>query len=106
VDDLIEGLIKLMNTDAVNDPVNLGNPTEFSIKELAEEVARVCGLRAEIKYCPLPQDDPRQRKPDITRAKQLLGWHPIVPLSEGLEHTVAYFAGRKNGVTINEGAGD
>ncbi|HEX8776024.1 MAG TPA: UDP-glucuronic acid decarboxylase family protein [Pyrinomonadaceae bacterium] len=106
VDDLIEGLIKLMNTDGINDPVNLGNPTEFSIKELAEEVARICGLRAEIKYYPLPQDDPRQRKPDITRAEQLLGWHPIVPLREGLEHTVAYFAGRKNGVTVNDGARD
>ncbi|HEY6187161.1 MAG TPA: UDP-glucuronic acid decarboxylase family protein [Pyrinomonadaceae bacterium] len=106
VDDLIEGLIKLMNTDGINDPVNLGNPTEFSIRELAEEVARICGLRAEIKYFPLPQDDPRQRKPDITRARQLLGWLPVIPLSEGLEHTVAYFAGRKNAVAVNDGAKD
>jgi UDP-glucuronate decarboxylase len=106
VDDLIEGLIKLMNTEAINDPVNLGNPSEFSIRELAEEVARICRLRAEIKYYPLPQDDPRQRKPDITRAQQLLGWNPTVPLREGLEHTVGYFAARKNGVTVNEAASD
>ena len=92
VDDLIEGLIRLMNTDAIHDPVNLGNPTEFTIKELAEEVARICGIDAAIKYYPLPQDDPRQRKPNITRAIQLLGWQPTIALREGLERTVAYFA--------------
>jgi UDP-glucuronate decarboxylase len=96
VDDLVEGLIRLMNTDAIHDPVNLGNPVEFSIRELAEEVARICGLPAEIKYCPLPQDDPKQRKPDITRAQQLLGWQPSIPLREGLGHTIAYFAGRQS----------
>jgi UDP-glucuronate decarboxylase len=96
VDDLVEGLIRLMNADGVHDPVNLGNPVEFSIRELAEEVARICGLQAEIKHCPLPQDDPKQRKPDITRAQQLLGWQPTVPLREGLGHTVAYFAARQN----------
>jgi UDP-glucuronate decarboxylase len=94
VDDLVEGLIRLMNTDDVHDPVNLGNPSEFTIKELAEEVKRICGSNVEIKYLPLPQDDPRQRKPDITRARQLLSWEPLIPLSEGLEKTVAYFAGR------------
>ncbi len=92
VDDLVEALIRLMNTDAVHDPVNLGNPTEFTIRELAEEVARICKVEAAIKYYPLPQDDPRQRKPDITRAIKLLGWQPTVPLREGLERTVAYFA--------------
>jgi UDP-glucuronate decarboxylase len=104
VDDLVEGLIRLMNTDAVHDPVNLGNPVEFSIMELAQEVARICGLEAEIKYCPLPQDDPRQRKPDITRAQQLLSWQPTIPLREGLTHTVAYFAGRKSAVTTGSAA--
>jgi UDP-glucuronate decarboxylase len=92
VDDLVEALIRLMNTEDIHEPVNLGNPGEFTIKELAEEVARICGVAAAIKYEPLPQDDPRQRKPDITRARQLLGWEPTIPLREGLERTVAYFA--------------
>src|SRR5207302_3084428 len=96
VDDLIEGLIRLMNTDRIHEPVNLGNPTEFSIRELAEEIARICGSQVEIKYLPLPQDDPRQRKPDITLAQKLLGWSPTIPLREGLEKTVAYFAERMN----------
>lgn len=95
VDDLVEGLIRLMNSEGVHDPVNLGNPTEFTIKELAEEVARMCGHDVEsVRYLPLPQDDPRQRKPDITRAETLLGWHPGIPLREGLRHTVDYFAAR------------
>jgi UDP-glucuronate decarboxylase len=97
VDDLIEGLMRLMNADGIHDPVNLGNPSEFTIKELAEEVKRICGSKVEIKYLPLPQDDPRQRKPDITRAQQLLGWTPTIPLREGLEKTVTYFAERMNG---------
>jgi UDP-glucuronate decarboxylase len=96
VDDLIEGIIRLMNTDELHDPVNLGNPSEFTIKALAEEVKRICGSDAEIKYLPLPQDDPRQRKPDITRARELLSWEPLIPLREGLEKTVAYFAERLN----------
>lgn len=94
VDDLVEGLMRLMNTDAGHDPINLGNPGEFTIKELAEEVARICGTGARIKYCPLPQDDPKQRKPDITRAERLLNWSPTIPLREGLERTVSYFAER------------
>jgi UDP-glucuronate decarboxylase len=96
VDDLVEGLIRLMNTEDVHDPVNLGNPGEFTIRELGEEIARICGLRAEIKYCPLPQDDPQQRQPDITRAQQLLGWQPAIQLSEGLKQTIAYFAERRS----------
>jgi UDP-glucuronate decarboxylase len=92
VDDLVEALIRLMNVEGVHEPVNLGNPGEFTIRELAEEVARICDVEAAIKYEPLPQDDPRQRKPDITRARQLLGWEPTIPLREGLERTVAYFA--------------
>jgi UDP-glucuronate decarboxylase len=94
VDDLVEGLIRLMNADGVHEPVNLGNPGEFTIRELAEEVVRICGVKTSIKYLPLPQDDPRQRQPDITRAKQILGWTPTVPLREGLERTVNYFAER------------
>jgi UDP-glucuronate decarboxylase len=92
VDDLVEALIRLMNAEGIHEPVNLGNPGEFTIKELAEEVARICNVEAAIKYEPLPQDDPRQRKPDIERARQLLGWEPTIPLREGLELTVAYFA--------------
>jgi UDP-glucuronate decarboxylase len=91
VDDLIEALVRLMNADALHDPVNLGNPGEFTIKELAMEIARICGVDAPIKYYPLPQDDPRQRQPDITRARQLLGWEPTISLREGLERTIAYF---------------
>ncbi|HEY0321728.1 MAG TPA: UDP-glucuronic acid decarboxylase family protein [Pyrinomonadaceae bacterium] len=96
VDDLIEGLLRLMNRDGIHEPVNLGNPHEFKIIELAEEVARICGASARIKYCPLPQDDPHQRKPDITRARQLLDWSPTIPLREGLPRTVEYFASRIN----------
>ena len=96
VDDLVEGLIRLMNAEGVHDPVNLGNPGEFTIRELGEEIARICGLRAEIKYCPLPQDDPQQRQPDITRARTLLGWQPTIQLSEGLKQTIAYFAERRS----------
>ncbi len=91
VDDLIEALIRLMNTEGVHEPVNLGNPGEFTIKQLAEEVMRICGSDSGFKYLSLPQDDPRQRKPDITRAQTLLGWNPTIPLREGLEKTVAYF---------------
>jgi UDP-glucuronate decarboxylase len=97
VDDLVEALTRLMNTDDIHDPVNLGNPGEFTIKQLAEEVVRICGSQSGVTYLPLPQDDPKQRKPDITRAQQLLGWNPTIPLREGLEKTVAYFKGRGNG---------
>ena len=94
VDDLIEGLIGLMNTDDINEPVNLGNPGEFTILELAEKVAKSCGRELKITYRPLPQDDPHQRKPDITRARTLLNWEPSIPLHEGLKRTVAYFEER------------
>jgi UDP-glucuronate decarboxylase len=94
VDDLVEGLIRLMNTDDLHEPVNLGNPGEFTIKELAEEVVRICGSDSGVTYLPLPQDDPRQRRPDISRAQALLGWNPTIPLREGLEKTVAYFKAR------------
>ncbi|HKS27241.1 MAG TPA: NAD-dependent epimerase/dehydratase family protein [Pyrinomonadaceae bacterium] len=95
VDDLIEGLIRLMNTEGVHFPVNLGNPGEFTIRELADEVAKATGGELKITHQPLPQDDPQQRKPDITRAKELLGWEPTIALPEGLGRTVAYFKARR-----------
>ena len=94
VDDLVEALIKLMNVADVHDPVNLGNPGEFTIKQLAEEVVKICDSKSGVKYLPLPEDDPKQRKPDISRAQTLLGWNPTIPLHEGLQKTVAYFKSR------------
>ncbi len=93
VSDLIDGLVKMMNTETegIHKPVNLGNPGEFTMKELADEVAKATGRPITIKYMPMPEDDPKQRRPDITRAKGLLNWAPTVPLAEGLEKTVAYF---------------
>ena len=94
VDDLVAGLIRLMETEGVHQPVNLGNPGEFSIRELADEIATLCGRQLQIEFRPLPQDDPTQRRPDISRAKRLLGWQPTVQLREGLERTIPYFEGR------------
>ncbi|MET0648474.1 MAG: UDP-glucuronic acid decarboxylase family protein [Pyrinomonadaceae bacterium] len=101
VDDLVEGMIRLMNVEAgaaegadVHQPVNVGNPGEFTMKQLAEEVGRAAGVEVKVSYRPLPQDDPRQRRPDITRAQRLLGWEPTVPLRDGLKRTVAYFSER------------
>ncbi|MEA2205387.1 MAG: UDP-glucuronate decarboxylase [Blastocatellia bacterium] len=94
VDDLIEGLVRLMNVEDVHDPVNLGNPDTFTIKELADQVSEMCGSKGGVKYLPLPQDDPQQRKPDITRAETLLGWSPTIKLKDGLRLTVDDFARR------------
>ncbi|MFL5494491.1 MAG: UDP-glucuronic acid decarboxylase family protein [Gemmatimonadales bacterium] len=94
VDELVDGLIRLMAAEQRNQPVNLGNPVEFTIRELAEEVARVVGREVKITYRPLPQDDPTQRQPDITRAREWLGWEPKIHLAQGLESTVEYFRGR------------
>jgi len=94
VDDLVDGLVRLMNVDDWHEPVNLGNPNEFTIKELAEQVAAVCNCPLRLKYEPLPQDDPRQRQPNIQRAQELLRWQPTIQLREGLVRTVAYFAKR------------
>jgi len=91
VDDLVEALIRLMNVDDVHEPVNLGNPGEFTIKQLADEVIKMCNSKSEIEYLPLPEDDPKQRQPNITRAQTLLGWNPTIALHEGLSKTVAYF---------------
>jgi UDP-glucuronate decarboxylase len=94
VEDLVDGLVRLMNTDGLHEPVNLGNQGEFTIDELAIEVAQLCGANTNIKHEPLPADDPRQRKPDTTRARELLGWEPKVRLREGLERTIADFRAR------------
>jgi UDP-glucuronate decarboxylase len=91
VDDLVAGLIRLMKAESLNEPVNLGNPGEFTIKELAEQVIEICGSKSGVRYLALPQDDPQQRKPDISRAQNLLQWNPTVPLREGLIKAVAYF---------------
>ncbi|PWC35717.1 UDP-glucuronic acid decarboxylase family protein [Azospirillum sp. TSO22-1] len=92
VDDLIEGFLRFMDTPPeVTGPLNLGNPGEFTIAELAEKVIRLTGSRSELVYLPLPQDDPKQRRPDITKARNLLDWEPTIQLEEGLERTIAYF---------------
>jgi UDP-glucuronate decarboxylase len=93
VDDLIDGLIRLMDSPAeVTGPINLGNPREFTIRELAERVIQLTGSHSKIVEGPLPADDPRQRQPDISKARSTLGWEPKVALQEGLERTVAYFS--------------
>ena len=91
-DDLIDGMMRLMATpDEVTGPVNVGNPGEFTIRELAELTIELTGSKSKIVYMPLPGDDPKQRKPDISKAEKLLGWHPTTPLREGLTKTIAYF---------------
>lgn len=91
VDDTVDGLIRLMNQEATIGPVNIGNPNEFTVKELAEMVIELTGSKSKIIYLPLPGDDPKQRRPDITRAKALLEWQPKVELREGLQKTIDYF---------------
>jgi UDP-glucuronate decarboxylase len=92
VDDLIEGLVRMMETpQGFYGPLNLGNPVEFTIRELAEKVLALTGSKSRIERKPLPQDDPRQRQPDIGQAKSKLGWQPQVPLEDGLKETVRYF---------------
>jgi len=91
-DDLIDGLIRLMDSpDDFTGPVNLGNPAEFSIRQLAEEVIELTGTKSRIVFKPLPSDDPKQRQPDIALAKEKLNWQPTVPLTEGLSRTIEYF---------------
>ena len=92
VDDLIEGFIRLMNQNAVTGPINIGNPGEFTMLQLAELTLKLTGSKSKIVHRPLPGDDPKQRRPDITLAKQHLGnWEPAIPLEEGLRRTIAYF---------------
>jgi dTDP-glucose 4,6-dehydratase len=90
ITDLVDGIIRLMLSD-VNDPVNIGNPREMTIEEIARTIIRMTGSRSRIVYQPLPTDDPKVRQPDITRARTLLGWEPKVPLEEGLVRTIEYF---------------
>ncbi|UTD29725.1 UDP-glucuronic acid decarboxylase family protein [Bradyrhizobium sp. WD16] len=94
VDDLIEAMIRAMNTpDDFTGPVNIGNPREFTIRELAEEVIALTGARSRLVFRPLPSDDPRQRQPDISLARAVLDWSPKIDLKSGLEKTIAYFRG-------------
>jgi UDP-glucuronate decarboxylase len=93
VDDLVEGILRLTAYDGPQPgPVNLGNPDELTVSDLVERVMRMTGSNSPVTQRPLPQDDPRRRKPDISRAKALLGWEPIVSLEEGLQATIPYFA--------------
>ncbi|HEV7914374.1 MAG TPA: SDR family NAD-dependent epimerase/dehydratase, partial [Albitalea sp.] len=92
VDDLIDGMLRLMNSgDAIAGPVNVGNPDECTIRELAERIVEMTGSRSAIVYRPLPSDDPLQRCPDISRAREWLGWQPKVSLQQGLDSTIRYF---------------
>jgi dTDP-glucose 4,6-dehydratase len=93
VSDMVEGLVRLANSDE-RYPVNLGNPVELTILEFAERITNLMGLNAKIVFQPLPSDDPRQRRPDISKAKRVLGWEPRVELEEGLRKTVEYFKAR------------
>jgi len=93
VDDLVDGLLRLMQTsDEITGPINLGNPAEFTMRQLAEMILRMTGSRSRFERRPLPEDDPVRRQPDITKARKILGWEPKVPLEEGLKSTIAYFA--------------
>ena len=91
VDDLIEGFVRMMNQDKIIGPVNIGNPGEFTMLELAKEVLELTGSKSKIVYKPLPGDDPKMRRPDITLAKSALKWKPTIPLRQGLEKTIVYF---------------
>ena len=93
VDDLVEGFLRFMEQEKSVGPMNLGNPGEFTMLQLAELVLKKVGGKSKITHLPLPSDDPKQRRPDITLAKETLGWEPKVPLEEGLEKTIAYFKG-------------
>ena len=97
VSDLVAGLEAMMQTpQSVTGPVNLGNPGEFSVRELAEAIIRITGSKSKIVYKPLPQDDPARRKPDISTAREMLGWAPKIPLEEGLRQTIDYFRNLKD----------
>ena len=92
VDDLIEGFLGLMNQDQVVGPMNIGNPREFTILELAQKVIELTGSKSQLVYRPIPEDDPKQRQPDITQAREVLGWEPKIQLEAGLKKTIEYFA--------------
>jgi UDP-glucuronate decarboxylase len=94
VSDLIDGMMRLMNNEEHIGPVNIGNPNEYTILQLAQTIQRLINPDVEIQFEPLPQDDPQQRQPDITRAKEWLGWMPSIELEEGLQETIADFRDR------------
>ncbi len=91
VSDLVEGILRMMDCEDITGPVNLGNPGEFTIRQLAELVIELTGSKSELVYHPLPENDPTRRRPDISLARERLDWTPVVPLNEGLKHTIAYF---------------
>jgi UDP-glucuronate decarboxylase len=92
VSDLIDGFVRMMDqTDSQVGPINLGNPNEFTMLELAEQVIRLTGSKSKLRFEPLPQDDPKQRQPDISKAKRILDWEPKIQLNEGLGLTIRYF---------------
>jgi UDP-glucuronate decarboxylase len=96
VDDLIDGIFAMSRAASVNGPINIGNPGEFTILQLAQEIGGLLGLEVSLSEAPLPADDPKQRKPDITRAREILGFEPKIPLREGLSRTIEDFRGRLN----------
>ena len=99
VDDMIDGFVRLMDTpDSITGPINLGNPVEFTIRELAERVIELTGSSSRISYRPLPHDDPKQRCPDISKARDVLGWRPFTVLDDGLRKTIQYFDNQLSGV--------
>jgi UDP-glucuronate decarboxylase len=103
VDDLVDGLIRLMDTaDNVTGPINLGNPEEFTIRQLAETVISLTNTKSKIVHQVLPEDDPKQRRPDISKARELLGWRPRIPLREGLVNVIEYFEGVVSGELVGE----
>jgi UDP-glucuronate decarboxylase len=91
VDDLIDGMVKLMNSENFTGPVNIGNPDEYTILDFAKKIIAMTGSKSKISYKPLPSDDPTQRMPDITLAKEKLGWKPTIPVDDGLKRTIEYF---------------
>ena len=100
VDDLVDAIVRIMNTpDDFTGPVNIGNPVESTIKELAEKIIEIARSTSILEYLPLPEDDPSQRQPNITLAKKVLGWEPVIKLEEGLEKTIAYFQDLVNAAT-------
>jgi UDP-glucuronate decarboxylase len=103
VDDLIDGLVRLMKTqDSVTGPINIGNPSEFTILQLASEVIELTGSRSRLVHRSKPVDDPRQRRPDISKAQNTLDWAPHVPLRDGLVRTIAYFEGLLHDTSVRE----
>ena len=93
ISDLVDGLVRMMNSEGITGPVNLGNPNEFTIRELAEKILQKIKTRSEIEFRPLPNDDPVRRQPDIRLAKSKLNWAPVIALDEGLDRTIEYFKG-------------